>query len=334
MYDVITVGSATIDCFVETGKKLFKTLHKNHGEIVFVPFGSKITVEDMEFLTGGGGTNTAVSFARLGLKVSMIGKFGGSQAKQIFEELKKEKIDTSLIVNGDDVGFSVVLDAKAKDRTILTHKGSNDKLSFKEVNKSKIKTRWFYFASMVGESYNTLEKLAVFAKSNKIKVAFNPSLYIANKGVLGLAKILKSTDVLVFNKEEAMELLNIKSLDSADKSGIKSLLKKLISLIKENGVVIVTDGKNGSHTYDGKKYYFMKTNGMRPHETTGAGDSFASAFVAGYIKDKSLEYCLQMGQANAESVIMHMGAKNDLLTFKEIEKVIKDRPSKIKVEEI
>ena len=332
MYDIITVGSATIDCFTDTGKKLFKTLHKDHGEIVFVPFGSKINVEHMEFLTGGGGTNTAVSFARLGLKTSMIGKFGGEQSKQVITEMKREKIDTSLIVNENDCGFSVILDAKGKDRTILTHKGPNDKLKYSEINKKKIKTKWFYFASMVGESYKTLESLAGFAKRNKIKVAFNPSLYITDKGTKFLKKILDATDILVFNKEEALSLLKIKvhtegSLDIG-------ILKRLLKLIKKNGIVIVTDGQNGSQTFDGKNIYYMKASSAKPNETTGAGDSFASGFVAGFIKGKPIDYCLQMGQANAESVIMKMGAKNDLLTFKEVQSVIKKNPAKIKISEI
>ena len=169
MFDVITIGSATVDCFVDTGKKLFKTLHKEHGEIVFVPFGSKIVMDDLFFLTGGGGTNTAVSFARLGLKTAYLGRLGGKQAEMVFDELKKEKINTSLVVKGEDVGFSVILDAKGKDRTILTYKGSNNLLDYNDINKSKLKTKWFYMASMMGKSYKTLVKLTKYAKRKGIK---------------------------------------------------------------------------------------------------------------------------------------------------------------------
>ncbi len=123
MYDVITIGSATIDCFVDTGESLFQQITKHKDEsIVVIPFGTKIVIDKLIFLTGGGGTNSAVSFARLGLKTAYLGKIGGGQASQVTDELTREGVDTSLIVPGDDVGFSVILDSKGHDRTILTHK--------------------------------------------------------------------------------------------------------------------------------------------------------------------------------------------------------------------
>ena len=95
-----------------------------------------------------------------------------------------------------------------------------------------------------------------------------------------------------------------------------------------NGIVVVTDGGKGCHCL-ADKYYHIKTSGIRPHETTGAGDAFASGFVAGQILGQDVEYSLQMGQANAESVITAMGAKNVLLTYKQIKSVIKKKPGKI-----
>jgi ribokinase len=326
MFDIITVGSATIDCFVDTGNKLFRTLHKDHGDIVFVPFGSKITVNEVRFLTGGGGTNTAVSFARLGLKTAYIGKLGGKQSEMIIDELKKEGISTSLIAKGDDVGFSVILDAKGKDRTILTHKGSNNLLGYDEIDKSKLKTKCFYMASMVGKSYDTMVKLAKFAGRNKIKVAFNPSSYIANQGYAWMKGMLDHTDILILNKEEACDLLG-------KKYGIEQILKKLKKIIKGD-IVVVTDGKKGCYCYSGDVYYFMNSSGKAPLESTGAGDSFGSAFVAGVIMGKDIKTCLQMGQVNAESVIMNPGAKNILLTYKQAMAMIRKGTPKIEIRRI
>jgi ribokinase len=320
MFDIITMGSATIDCFVDTGNKLFQNpIYKDGVQVVRVPFGSKILIENLNFLTGGGGTNTAVSFSRLGLKTAYIGKFGGLEAKHIIDELKKEKVNTSFIVKGDDVGFSVVLDADGEDRTILAHKGCNNMLTRKEVSLDKIKTKWFYFASMVGESYKTQKMLMKHAKKNNIKVAFNPSSYIAKKGHKKLKDVLYYTDVLILNREEAGQLLGkIQNMDI--------MLKKLKKLVK--GIVVVTDGKNGCYCL-ADKYYHITTTFKNPKETTGAGDSFASGFVAGIFKEKDIEFCLRMGQANAESVISKIGAKNDLLTFNKIQKIIKKKPAKI-----
>ena len=95
MYDVITIGSGTIDVFLDTGSRLFQ---KAKGGKVHVPFGSKILVDEMRTSTGGGGTNTAVSLSRLGLKVAWIGKIGvGANSERLLKEMKKENVDTSLV---------------------------------------------------------------------------------------------------------------------------------------------------------------------------------------------------------------------------------------------
>jgi len=320
MFDVITIGSATIDCFVDTGKKLFHKCEM-HGKEAFVhvPFGSKIVCDKLTYGTGGGGTNTAVSFARLGLKTAYLGKFGGDQSDVIFSQLKKEKIDTSLIVSAKDTGFSVILDAKGHDRTVITYKASNNLLSYNEVKKSKLKTKWFYMASMMGKSFDTMMKLVDFACKHDIKIAFNPSAYIAKQGYNKLKKILRCTDALILNKEEAGLLFG-------KNYPIKTTLKKLKKLIK--GVVVVTDGKNGCYCYD-EKCYFIGTSGNKPKEAAGAGDAFASGFVAGLIKGEDIPYSLQMGQANSESVIMKVGAKNDLLTSVQMKKAIKKAGRKV-----
>jgi len=64
-------------------------------------------------------------------------------------------------------------------------------------------------------------------------------------------------------------------------------------------------------------------------ETTGAGDSFSSAFLAGIIIKKDIDFALSLGQANAESVIQHIGAKNRLLRLNEALRKINDQQYKI-----
>ncbi len=312
MYDVITVGSGTIDCFMDTGSRLFKNVK---GGSVKVPFGSKILVENLEINTGGGGTNTAVSLSRLGLKVAWLGKIGsGSNSRRILEQMKREKIDTSLVcrAKGSRTGFSVILDAKGHDRTILAFKGSNDDLSWNEVKKSKIRAKWLYCSSMVGKSFKTLEKIVAFARKNNIKVAFNPSSYLAKRGAGYLKKMIKNTNLLVMNDEEAGYLTKTRN--------IRKSLKNLAKLGPE--IVVITQGKRGCHAYDGKKTYSIKPHNIKVIEATGAGDSFASAFLAGMMKKNDIKFALKLGLANAESVITRYGTKNKLLTWNEALKKI------------
>ena len=99
MYDVITVGSSTVDVFAKTKFSELIKIMDSRGEtnLLAYPTGSKILVEELEFTTGGGATNTAVSLARLGHKVACLTKTGAkSNSRRIVDDLKKEKIDMKL----------------------------------------------------------------------------------------------------------------------------------------------------------------------------------------------------------------------------------------------
>ncbi|MBI2142555.1 hypothetical protein HYU15_03655, partial [Candidatus Woesearchaeota archaeon] len=49
----------------------------------------------------------------------------------------------------------------------------------------------------------------------------------------------------------------------------------------------------------------------------------------GIIKRNDMKFALQLGVANAESVISHFGAHNRLLTWKEAAERIRRQPAKI-----
>ncbi len=325
MYDVITVGSSTIDVFANVDSELIKLKTKNsEEELIAYPSGSKILIKSLNFLTGGGGTNTAAAFSKLGLKTAYLGKIGsGTNSRLIIKRLKKLNIDfIGVHSKKHHAGYSIILDSLDGDRTILTYKGANNFLRFNEIRLDKIKCKWLYFSSMVCESYKTLERLAEYAKNKKIKVAFNPSNYLAEKGYGFLKNLLKNTNVLVLNKEEA-ELL-------AGKAGIKKTILKIMEMGPKT--VVVTDGKNGSYTMEDNNLVHADVfSKKKPLETTGAGDAFASTFLAGIIKKKNIRECLQMASINAGSLIMKKGAKNGLLSMKEIIKLLKSNAPKITV---
>jgi len=179
MFDVITVGSATVDVFAKPHfSELIKVITpKGEEDLLAFPTGSKILIDEMSITTGGGGTNCAAAFSTLGNNVAFLGKIGiHSNADQVLYELKKHNI-TSLAIQEHhfNTGFSIVLDSLEHDRTILAYKGSNNDLKYNEIDQKKLKTRWFYFSSMIGDSMKTQKKLASFANKNPIKIAYNPS---------------------------------------------------------------------------------------------------------------------------------------------------------------
>ena len=324
LYDVITVGSNTIDTFVYTDRVGSVSMKTAEAESSFIcyPLGSKLRVNELDFYTGGGGVNTAVCLSRLGLKVGYIGAVGkGINGKTVLKELKSEKVDFLGVINPDKkTGFSVVLDSIERHRTILTHRGANDYIKPEDLDFEKFKTGWFHFSAMLGDSLETLCKIAEYARMNGAEICFNPNNYLCEKEKDRLKGILEKTSILVLNDEEASYL--------TDRRTPK---EKLVAL-KELGpeIVIVTNGVNPIYCIDKQSgFYTVYPIDIQIVEVTGAGDSFSSSFLAGIIKTGAFEFALQLAITNSHSVLKHKGAKNILLSFEQAKDEIERNPAKI-----
>ncbi|MGM0365917.1 MAG: carbohydrate kinase family protein [Actinomycetota bacterium] len=326
MYDVITVGSNTLDVFAYTDRSESICIKTIDGEECYIsyPSGSKLLINELDFDTGGGGTNTAVSLTRMGLSVGYIGKIGGdNSAEKVLEELKKEGIDFLGSHSADPqlkTGYSIILDSIEKNRTILTFKGVNDRLQFRELDTSKLKAKWFYLCSMVGKSFDTLKKLAAYAGDRNMDVLFNPSNYLAEKGDRFLSEILTRTKILILNQEETAHLVG--------KGEPIDQLKKLKSLGPR--IAVITHGSEPVHCLDAaNSYYILYPQDIKVVEVTGAGDSFASSFLAAYIKGEDTQNCLKIALANSQSVLQYKGAKRKLLSFQEAKSCISKNPPRV-----
>ncbi|WP_115718863.1 carbohydrate kinase family protein [Gallaecimonas mangrovi] len=309
MYDVVTIGSATVDLFADTDSELVEIKSRHSSEkLIAYPLGSKMLIQDLNITVGGGGTNTAVAFARLGLKTAFMGKIGSdAQGQQVLAALTSDGIDFVGAVGGK-TGLSVILDSIEDDRTILAFKGANDELSLTEATLPA--SRWLYCSAMLGQS---LQTLAALVATTSAKVAFNPSSYLAKQGAEALLPILQKLEVLVLNKEESAMLLG---WDIHEHHAMKALLAALAARLGIR-VVAITDGAAGVVATDGKLCVEAKPAAqLAIVETTGAGDAFASGFVAALIKERPLSDAVQMGMLNAESVLAFKGAKNQLLDAK------------------
>ena len=306
-YDIIIMGSATVDVFAHTDPTQSEIVNLHHHKDIAYPLGAKILIKEMHFFVGGGGTNTAVAFSRIGLKTAYLGKIGkDDNGKTISDCLFKEKVDF-IGTYGEISGYSVILDSVKDDRTIFTYKGCNDDLRYGDVNFKNLDTAWIYLSSMMKESLNTEQKVAEHAKRSGIKIAYNPSLYIVKNHSRSVRSIIKHSEIIIFNKEEAEALVG-------------TMYDNLFNLLFEVSklgpkIVVITDGHNGAHCYNtvDETVYSAKPAHVSIVETTGAGDAFASAFVSGIMSGKDIGTSLKMGMINAESVIQYLGAKNILL---------------------
>ena len=317
MFDVITIGSATRDGFFEGIDFLSvegKCFVANKG--ICLPLGSKVRVPEVHFFTGGSATNTAVSFARQGLKTAIVCRVGDDvSGKTIIEEQKKEKIVTQFIQKDCTVptAYSVIFLTPSGERTILSYKGCAEKLTVKKIPWKKIQTRWLCIGSL-GKEKNILKKIIQFAVSKNIKLAINPGWNEIN-WLKKNPKWIDKFEIFICNQEEAAYFTGIPYNKE------KKIFKRLDDLVK--GIVVMTKGKDGVSVSNGKTLWKAKIlKKKKVIDVTGAGDAFVSGFISVFVRqerinEKVIEEAIRIGIANASSVVGHIGTKPGILYKKD-----------------
>jgi ribokinase len=321
MYDIITFGSAAQDIHLKS--KAFTVIKDNKdfmtGTGICLNLGSKVEIEDIIFTTGGGGTNTAATFAKQGFHTAFCGAIGvDSAGLEIVRELKQLRIDTRFIIKKKEkhTNQSIIISNTGEDRTILVYRGASDILTRKDIPFKKIKnTKWIYLAPLTNLLCDEFENIVNFANENKIKVAVNPSEQQLLLPEEKLKSIFQKVDILFLNQEEASFLTKIPFENE------KEIFKKISEM--GAGVVVMTKGGDGVIVSDGKYLYSAPTNANRKIvDTTGGGDSFAAGFLSDYIRNNgdastplstSIEKAIQLGIANSEANLSEIGAKTGLL---------------------
>ena len=327
-YDVISIGDAFEDILV-----LPQDLKVRHdhafasGQSVSFELGEKIPLEDVDYEIGGSACNTAVAFSRLGLNSSLVTVVGDdSPSAKIFDRLCLEGVDCSHVITDKKMktNFSVIFRLE-QGRSIFIYHGLRDynKLS---LNKN-LNARWFFLAPL-GENTTHIENALIGASSERGSLlAWNPGAIQIKKGVSAYRELLKNISVLFLNREEAIKFLNYPVRPQNEE-----VLKKLQSLGPK--IVVMTNGKEGVRAYDGENYYEMPAfkNVVRV-DSTGAGDSLASSFLArliienwdGLTPNQNMIYeALRWGIVNSNSVVTKIGAQPGLLSLDQLKKGVKE----------
>lgn len=305
MPKLLAIGAAVQDVFLSHSDEFKPVSDKAaHEQFMKLDLGGKADVNNINFSTGGGATNAAVTFARQGLASQFMGTVGHDPAGlAVLDDLDKEGVDTTHVSYSEryNTGYSVLLLAPSGERTILTYRGASTHYDPKHFNLANTDADWLYVSSMAG-SMEALDKIFTQARELNIKVFFNPG-----KGELRhpqkLKALLDDVTVLSVNKEEAVQIVEGESLEE--------LTRHLLHYVP---VAIISDGPNGVMASDGK---VLVRAGMyqdvKVIDRTGAGDAFGSGFLSQWSQGKSLKDSIVFASANSTSVVTKIGAKTGIL---------------------
>ncbi|MBN1585399.1 carbohydrate kinase family protein [Candidatus Uhrbacteria bacterium] len=309
MYDFVTFGTATRDVFMRS--PAFDTHdcpNSPSGSDIGLHLGSKIEVSELSLDTGGGATNAAMTFRRLGYRTATVVSIGRDPSgRDITEELEANGIGTDFVQRHPTelTAYAVILLTEGGERTVLVYRGAAGLLSADSVPWGKIKARWFYVTS-ISDRLDMLERVIRQARECGAKIAWNPGSRELKHGWETLKPLISQTDVFNLNLEEARKLTGKDGLTAGE------ALSELRGMPRR--AAVVTDGIRGAYAADSAGSWHSGVLDYPKVNATGAGDAFGSGLVAGLVKKDDLPFGMAVGTWNAAGVVQITGAKKGILS--------------------
>lgn len=304
MPDIITIGSALVDIFVKSSS--FQLQPTDAGTVLCQLYGDKVDVEEFTAFSGGGGSNTAVGFQRMGFSTALVAELGQDSLSSIVKaELADAGVDGQWLIGErqEQTGGSVVLIGPDGGRTVLVHRGAASQLDLHDIPFEELrKTRWIHLSSIAGRQ-DILEKLFSLIPEHQLRVSWNP-------GKAELALIAQNifpsvpVEVLLVNAEEWEVVAPVQE-----------------QLLRQIPLVVVTEGRQGGRVLTRQGVVTYASPQIQAVDDTGAGDAFAVGFVTAHILEKSPAEAARWGSLNAVAVVQQLGAKPGLLQRAELETI-------------
>jgi sugar/nucleoside kinase (ribokinase family) len=327
---VICVGSMGKDIFFPVkGGAVIDAVENSHVEKkLCFEYGSKVHIDDRFVALGGCACNVSTGLSRLDVQASALGNVGADADGQwIIQTLKKEGAQTQKIrkFSESKTDISVILvDMHVGERTIFVNRDVGEKLVISEEDISG--HEWCFVGSLYGDAIvDNMRVIHDLVVQKKIDLAYNPGKHNIVNDIEVVLDLIHHAEIVFVNKREAQDIIKNFDLDleEADLADEKKLVEILIKHMKsDTAIVVVTHGRKGAWAGNAKDLYHANTIEKNICDATGAGDAFASAFLAAHIFGHDIDVCMQWGSANGDAVVEYYGAQEGLLTCATIEKKV------------
>jgi sugar/nucleoside kinase (ribokinase family) len=234
---------------------------------------------------GGSAASFAVWLARAGVEVDFVGRVALSDVERLTQAFRAEGVTAWLAGDADlPTGRLVAIVEPSGERSFLTDRGANDALVYGDIPAAaRERADWIH---LTGYSFQSLPPraaaLALMAHA-KAPVSVDPGS-AAPLRAMGAQAFLAWTQgaaVLFPNADEAAAL-----------TGDAAPALQRQRLASHYPLVVIKRGAAGAEAVAGATRWSAPAPAVEAIDTTGAGDAFAAAFVAGRLAGQDIEACL------------------------------------------
>jgi ribokinase len=266
--------------------------------------GETVLGKDFIVNPGGKGANQAVSVARLGAEVFMLGCVGNDHyGINSIENFNNEKVNTEYIKRTDtnNTGIAHIVLAN-NDNSIIVIPGANN-----EVNEDYIDS----VTHIISDSDIVLTQLEIpmdtvlylsrICKKHNVPFLLNPA-----PAVCLPQEIIDNSTYITPNESEVKIIFqNEKNTDKL----LRDYPNKLIVTLGDKGVVFC----------DGEKIVNIPSIKVPVVDTTGAGDTFNGSLAWAICKGMEIKSAIEFANIAAGLSITKIGAQKGMPTLKEVQ---------------
>lgn len=312
-YDVVGVGNAIVDILshVEEGFLSANGVEKGimqliDGDRAVELYGAMGPAQE---ISGGSAANTIAGLAMLGANTAYFGKVKDDQLGAIFAHDIRAigaTYETPLSPKTEEheTGRCMVLVSPDGERSMNTYLGVSETLGPDDIDpKICAASDWLY---LEGYRFDGAASVAAFDKAirackdagGKVSITLSDPFCVDRHREAFKALISQSTDLLFANEHELMSLYET-----------QDLAKAMDLVAEEVEIAAITVGARGAYAVTGSARIHAPTAAVKVVDATGAGDLFASGFLAGLTSGRDVGTCAAMGCVAAGEIISHIGAR-------------------------
>ena len=307
--NILGIGNAIVDviCKVEDNFIKDNNLTKSTMKLIFdeKEFENLLTNLNIEkTVSGGSVANSIVGLSQLGNDVGFIGKVSADELGNKYEEgLKKENVKYFYSKKKEmlPTGTCLILVTPDSERTMCTFLGTAGKINENDVSVDAIKKSDIILLEGYlwdeGEPKKAFDKAINNAK--KVSMSLSDQFCVDRHKSHFLELVKNKIDITFANEQEIISLIDAKNFE------------EVISFGKQIGkLLVITRGENGAVAIRGEELSECGIKeGLKIVDLTGAGDLFAAGFLHGYVGNKPLKECLELGTDMSSKVIQQIGAR-------------------------
>ena len=261
---------------------------------------------------GGGLTGTAlVAAARLGVKTAYIGKLGEDEySRFVLEEFQHDGVNVDQVIFAEGAQPPVAfihVEQNSGERRIARYWKEFD-LQPKEIAAEVIRNSRMLFLE------HHFVEAGIFA-ARLSKQAGGLVVVDAERNVAGFEPILHAADYVIVSQNFAAQ-----QTGSADPEQSASRLQQ-----KYGGIIVVTAGESGAFCRTPENTFYQPAFPVEVVDTTGAGDVFHGAFMAGLLEHWPLSKILEFASAVAAMKCRGLGGRAMIPNRREVEAFLQSR---------